>query len=68
MAHANGPRRSLNITGLNALDLRTCSANGEPGEFTKKADRVKAERPVEVQKPMWVIGNPTYTKDTLSSS
>ena len=29
MARANGPRRSLNITGLNALDLRTYRANGE---------------------------------------
>ena len=33
MAQANGPRRSLSITGLNALDLRTYKANGEPWDL-----------------------------------
>ena len=51
MAQASRPRRSLNITGLNALDLRTYKANGEPGDFPKKADRVEAETLIEVQKP-----------------
>ena len=62
MAQANGPRRSLNITGLNALDLRTYKANGEPWDFSKKTDRVEAETLIEVQKPMWVIGSPQCNK------
>ena len=34
MAQANGPRRSLNITGLNALVLRPHKANCEPWGFS----------------------------------
>ena len=61
-AQADGPRRSLNITGLNALDLRTYKANGEPWDFSKKGDRVEAETLIEVRKPTWVIGSPPCTK------
>ena len=44
------------------MDLRTYQANGEPWDFSEKADRVEAETLIEVQKPTWVIGSPPCTK------
>ena len=44
------------------MDLRTYKANGEPWDFSKKADRVEAETLLEIQKPTWVIGSPPCTK------
>ena len=55
---ANGRRRNLNIQGLDALDLRTQKANGEPWDFDKAADRQEAREDVLNKKPSWLIGSP----------
>ena len=60
-AAAHGKRRALNCKGLNALDLRTLKANGQPWDFTKKEDRDEAERLQDEQQPDFVIGSPPCT-------
>ena len=42
MADANGPRRALNVHGIDALDLRTFKKNGDPWNFDLRQDREKA--------------------------
>ena len=42
MNDANGPRRSLNAKGLEALDIRTLKPNVDYWNFTKHADRREA--------------------------
>ena len=61
MAEANGPRRALNLIGLDALDLRTCKVSGDPWDFSKKSDRDEARKLVDTKQPMWIIGNPPCT-------
>ena len=55
---AHGCRRNLNLTGLNALDLRTCKADGSPWNFNLAADRQEARMLVELQQPTWLNGSP----------
>ena len=55
---SHGCRRSLNVNGLNALDLRTSKPNGEPWDFSKASDRQLARSMIEEQKPTWVVGVP----------
>ena len=50
--------RDMNITGLDALDLRTCRPDGQPWDFRIKAHRDLAEQYVRERKPLWLIGCP----------
>ena len=52
---ANQRRRSLNIHGLNAFDLRTTKPSGEPWDFSLAKDRAEAFDYVKTVKPTWVI-------------
>ena len=58
---ANGPRRNLNLVGLNAFDMRTTKPDGDTWDFSRQADRRLARRILEEQKPDWVIGSPPCT-------
>ena len=42
MAEANGPRRSLNISRLDATDLRTFKKDGTIWDLSRRADRDEA--------------------------
>ena len=61
---AHGCRRNLNITGLDALDLRTSKPDGSPWNFDLPGDRREARRLVETQKPTWLVGYPPCTAFT----
>ena len=50
--------RGMNVTGLNALDLRTNRPDGTPWDFRIKAHRDLAEQLVRDSKPLWLIGCP----------
>ena len=50
---ANRKRRDINVTGLDALDMRTLKTNGVPWFFSLKADRAEAMRLVEECNPTW---------------
>ena len=52
---ALGQRRSLNLSGLAALDLRTQKPNGQPWDFTKKSDQKEAVGIWKELKPDWVL-------------
>ena len=54
-------RRNLNVRGLDAFDLRTAKANGEPWNFCKRKDRQEARKIIERKRPMWIIGAPPCT-------
>ena len=58
---AQGPRRDLNISGLNALDIRTRKPNGQKWDFNKASDRQEARRLVIELEPTWLIGSPPCT-------
>ena len=58
---SHGCRRNLNISGLDALDLRTCKKDGTPWDFNKSSDRRLAREMVESQKPTWIVGSPPCT-------
>ena len=58
---AHGCRRNLNVSGLDALDLRTNKPDGSPWNFNKRSDRRLAYRMVKEQKPDWVLGSPPCT-------
>ena len=58
---ANGPRRALNIEGLDALDIRTLKPNGQPWDFNKRSDRNEARRLIDEKQPQWLIGSPPCT-------
>ena len=58
-------RRKLNIKGLDALDLRTVKANGEPWNFCKKKDRQEARRLIDRKNPLWIIGAPPCTSFSI---
>ena len=64
---ANGSHRNLNILGDEALDMRTCKPNGEPWNFSLKADRMEALELVRSQKPTCVIGSPPRVRRSASS-
>ena len=61
MQASHGCRRSLNVDGLRAFDLRTFKPNGQAWDFHKAADRREARRYVEEEKPRWIIGCPPCT-------
>ena len=58
---ANARARSLNIEGLDALDLRTLKPDGSAWDFTKRADRRLALQLVKERKPRWLIVSPPCT-------
>lgn len=58
---SHGIRRSLNVNGLRALDLRTTKPNGAPWDFSIASDRQLARSMIEEEKPTWVIGSPPCT-------
>ena len=53
--------RSLNVEGLEVLDLRTARPDGECWDFTRKEDIAWAMRLLREQQPMWVIAAPPCT-------
>ena len=61
MRVAGDKLRNLNLTGLAALDLRTCKPNGMPWDFRKRSDRRLAYTTVRDMRPQWVIGSPPCT-------
>ena len=61
MADANGPRRALNVHGIDALDLRTFKKNGNPWNFDLRQDREEALQLIDDTKPARVIGSPPCT-------
>ena len=54
-------RRNLNITGLQAMDIRTCKPNGQPWDFSKRSDRKEARQMIKDSNPDWVVGAPPCT-------
>ena len=58
VAASHGYRRSLNIDGLQAVDLRNVKSDGEPWDFSKTVDRRLARR---IEKPAWLTGSPPCT-------
>ena len=58
---ANHARRSLNLKGLRALDLRTTKPDGTPWDFTVRADRRLARQLIDADDPDWLIGSPPCT-------
>ena len=58
---ANRSRRDLNVMGLGACDLRTTKPDGNPWDFSKKADRKMAMDKIDQETPDWVIGSPPCT-------
>ena len=51
MAEAARSRRSLNVRGLDAMDLRTCKPSGECWDFTQASDRRLARKMVKEKAP-----------------
>ena len=58
---ANHKRRSLNLRGLNAFDLRTLKPDGTPWNFNVRADRQLAQKMIDTDDPDWIIGSPPCT-------
>ena len=58
---ANGSLRNLNISGLDAFDLRTNKQDGTPWDFSLKSDRIMAIEHIKTHKPSWVVGSPPCT-------
>ena len=61
VAASHGNRRSLNVDGPRAFDLRTLKPNGEAWDFSKSSDRRLAKQMIEDEKPTWLIGSPPCT-------
>ena len=62
---AENSRRSLNLKGLNAFDLRTLKPDGTPWNFCRRRDREEARAYIREHKPDWVIGSPPCTSFCL---
>ena len=60
---ANAHARSLNISGLDALDLRTLKPDGSPWDLRRPEDRAEAERLQDGLNPDWLIGSPPCVGD-----
>ena len=60
-AAAHGGRRSLNVTGLSAIDLRTKKPNGDHWDLSRREDQQLVEDMIDEQKPDWLIGSPPCT-------
>ena len=54
---ANHGRRSLNLKGLRAIDLRTHNPNEQPWNFNDRADRRLANQLMDDDNPDWVVGS-----------
>ena len=54
-------RRSLNLQGLRALDLRCNKPDGTPWDFRRREDRDLAVHSIETEKPLVIIGCPPCT-------
>ena len=54
-------RRSLNLVGLSAMDIRTQKPSGGYWDFTREADRQEALKFQDEHEPDWVIGSPPCT-------
>ena len=54
-------RRNLNITGLDALDLRPLEPIGKRWDFTKPSDQQEARKLAESADPMRMVGVPPGT-------
>ena len=52
---------SLNVRGLEVLDLRTLRPDGQPWDFSRPKDRAWATRLVHQQRPRWIIASPPCT-------
>ena len=63
--YANMHRRDLNVTGLGTLDFRTLKEDGQPWDFTKRADRKLARELINKLDPEWVLGAPPCTAFSL---
>ena len=61
VAEANKQRRSLNVEGLRAFDLRTNKPDGSPWNFNVRADRKLAREMIHADEPEWIIGSPPCT-------
>ena len=61
VAEALKQRRSLNVQGLHAMDLRTQRPDGTPWNFLLKEHRHDARRLQMEMKPTWLIGSPPCT-------
>ena len=58
---ANRQRRSLNVEGLGAFDLRTTRPDGKHWDFNCREDRKLARQMVRELQPQWIIGSPPCT-------
>lgn len=65
LARAARRRRSLNLKGLEVLDMRTNRPDGEPWNFDNKTDRGWALRLQGEQRPTWAIAPPPCTAFTV---
>ena len=61
LSRAARRHRSLNVEGLEVLDLRSTRPDGENWDFSRASDRAWALRLLRQQKPMWVIASPPCT-------
>ena len=61
VAEANKQRRSLNVEGLRAFDLRTNNPDSSPWILNARADRRLAREMIHADEPEWVIGSPQCT-------
>ena len=55
---ANARARSLNVKGLDAMDLRTLKPDGSPWNFNRRADRTLAVQLIRGRRPTWLFGTP----------
>ena len=55
---ASKGRQSLNIQGLQAMDLRTQKPDGGCWDCSKAADRALAKKRIAENDPDWLIGSP----------
>ena len=61
LTRAAARHKSLNVQGLEVLDLRTTRPDGECWDFTRKADRQWALRLLRELQSMWVTAAPPCT-------
>ena len=61
VTEATNKRRSLNLRGLNAFDLRTLEADGTPWNFNDRADTRLAQKMIDEDDPDWIVGSPPCT-------
>ena len=67
MTEANNKRRSLNLSGLNAFDLRALKPDGTHWNFNDQADRRLAQKMIDEDDPDWIVGSPSCTTFSIWS-